>query len=63
LQSAWNLMELAVLPSFRRCGIATALVDDLLTAQPYSRALLSVIMDNRLARTFYERRDDICILI
>jgi hypothetical protein len=25
--------------------------------------LLSVIMDNRLARTFYERRDDICILI
>jgi ribosomal protein S18 acetylase RimI-like enzyme len=57
LHSAWNLMELAVLPSFRRRGIATALVDDLLAAQPYPRALLSVIVDNLLARTFYEHRD------
>jgi ribosomal protein S18 acetylase RimI-like enzyme len=34
LQSSWNLMELAVLSSFRRRGLATALVDDLLFAQP-----------------------------
>jgi ribosomal protein S18 acetylase RimI-like enzyme len=54
LQSSWNLMELAVLSSFRRRGLATALVDDLLFAQPYPRALLSVIVHNAPARTFYE---------
>lgn len=56
LQSAWNLMELAVLPSFRHRGIATALVDNLLAAQPYPRVLLSVIVHNAPARTFYENR-------
>ena len=54
LQNSWNLMELAVLSSFRRRGLATALVDDLLVAQPCPRALLSVIVHNAPARTFYE---------
>lgn len=56
LQSAWNLMELGVLPSFRRRGLATALLEDLLTSQPYPRALLSVIVHNTAARTLYENR-------
>jgi ribosomal protein S18 acetylase RimI-like enzyme len=56
LQSSWNLMELAVLSGFRRHGLATALLDDLLSAQLYPRALLSVIVHNAPARTFYENR-------
>ena len=32
-------------------------MDDLLAAQPYPRALLSVIVDNLAARTLYENRD------
>jgi ribosomal protein S18 acetylase RimI-like enzyme len=56
LQSSWNLVELGVLPSFRRRGLATALLDDLLMSQPYPRALLSVIVHNAAARTLYENR-------
>jgi len=56
LHTAWNLIELAVLSGFRRRGLATALLDDLLSAQPYPRALLSVIVGNAPARTFYENR-------
>lgn len=56
LQNSWNLMELAVLPTFRRRGLATALLEDLLLTQPYPRALLSVIVENMPARLFYENR-------
>jgi len=55
LQEAWNLSELAILPAFRRRGIGTRLVDALLGAQPYPRALLSVIAANAPARQMYEQ--------
>jgi ribosomal protein S18 acetylase RimI-like enzyme len=55
LHDPWNLIELAVLADYRRFGIGTRLVDSLLAAQPYSRALLSVIVGNTTARRFYER--------
>ena len=53
LQHSYCLTELGVIPEARRQGIADALVDALVTAQPHPCVLLSTRSDNRAGKAFY----------
>jgi ribosomal protein S18 acetylase RimI-like enzyme len=56
LQDAWVLVEIVLLSDYRQRGIGTQLLETLLRTQPYPRVVLSVVVGNSRARSFYERK-------
>ena len=51
----FEVVELAVLPAFRRQGIGAALMQELMRGLPNSRALLTTYADDRPAPRLYRR--------
>ena len=49
----WELLNLAVAPAFRRCGVASLLLSKLLESQPET-IFLEVRQSNHAARALYE---------
>ncbi len=61
-EDAFEFVELAVLPGYRRRGIAGQMHDRLLSAARHRTALLTTETDNSAARAMYERRGWIVLL-
>jgi ribosomal protein S18 acetylase RimI-like enzyme len=51
----FEIVELHVRPAYQRAGIGSRLLAQLLTRQPYDRALLSTQRSSRKARGFYAK--------
>jgi ribosomal protein S18 acetylase RimI-like enzyme len=51
----YEVVELHVHPLWQRCGIGTALLEQLLAGQPYDRVVLSTQAESRQARSFYAK--------
>ena len=51
----FEIVELHVRPSYQRAGIGSRLLAQLLSRQPYDRALLSTQRSSRKARAFYAK--------
>ncbi len=51
----YEVVELHVLPRLQRSGVGSALLAQLLSRQPYDRALLSTQTASRKARSFYAK--------
>ena len=56
LSEAYQLVQIAVLPSHQRRGIGGALHDRLFERSPYHRAVLTTIDQESPARNFYQNR-------
>lgn len=57
LDDCFVVVELAVLPAFRRRGIGRQIMEQLLADRPEARAALSTEQDNRAARSLYTQLD------
>ncbi len=51
----FEIVELHVRPAYQRRGVGSALLAQLLTRQPYDRAILTTQAGSRKARTFYAK--------